>query len=174
MTSPTDSAHARSFSWTALIHYAVIAIFVIGAVAYWMLKSRTLNPMADPMAAEAMALVQTHRSRQAPTIGQAIGDRVRTLQAKGRGVRVDEWTVRREQGDAYLVGVRLREEVTKGWFERDYLWRVDVARRSVVPLTLPAAEVTADDTDAAKVVHSADCYGSGSEMRIVVPSTSTG
>jgi hypothetical protein len=25
------------------------------------------------------------------------------------------------------------------WFERNYLWRVDVAKRSVIPLTIPAS-----------------------------------
>ena len=114
---------------------------MIGGLAYWLLKPPALNPMADAQAAEAMALVQTHQAQRAPTLRQALTDRVQALTARGQGVRLGEWRVEREHGDVYLVKIFLREEGTKQWFEREYIWRVDLSSRSVVALTLPAADL---------------------------------
>jgi hypothetical protein len=100
--------------------------------------------MADPRAAEAMALVQTHRALRAPTLRQAITDRVQVMAARGQGVRVGGWTVEKQPGpneNLYLVKINVREEGTRQWFERDYVWKVDVARRSVVPLSMPAEDL---------------------------------
>ena len=92
-------------------------------------------------AAEAMALVQTHKAQRAPTLRQALTDRVQVLAARGQGVRLGEWRVEREQGDVYLVKIFLREQGTKQWFEREYTWRVDLGTKSVVALTVPAADL---------------------------------
>ncbi len=88
-----------------------------------------------------MALVQTHRAHHAPTLRQAITDRVQALAKRGQGVKLGEWRVEREQGDLYLVKIFLREQETRSWFEREYHWRVDLDKRSVVALTLPASEL---------------------------------
>ncbi|HKW86112.1 MAG TPA: hypothetical protein VJM82_03495 [Nitrospiraceae bacterium] len=124
-----------------LLHYLVVGLLMIGGLAYWLLKPPALNPMADAQAAEAMALVQTHQAQRAPTLRQALTDRVQALTARGQGVRLGEWRVEREHGDVYLVKIFLREEGTKQWFEREYIWRVDLSTRSVVALTLPAADL---------------------------------
>ena len=114
---------------------------------YWILKPPVLNPMSDPMAAEAMALVQTHRAQHAPTLRQAIADRVHVLSARGQGVRLGEWTVERQQDDIYVVKVWIREQVTRGWFEREYVWKVDVGKRMVVPLTVAASDLMPREAD---------------------------
>lgn len=124
-----------------LLHYLVVSLLLFGGLAYWFLTPPTLNPMADPQAAEAMALVQTHRAQQAPTLRQALTDRVRAMAARGQGVRLGEWRVERERGDVYLVRISVREEGTKQWFEREYIWRVDLGTKSVVALTLPATDL---------------------------------
>ena len=124
-----------------IIHYAIYALLAIGAIGYMILKPPFVDPMSDPEAAEAMALVQTHRAQQAPTIRQAITDRVKGLSEKGQGVKLQEWRVEREPPNNYLVRVSIREQVTVEWFERNYLWRVDVAKRTITPLTIPASTV---------------------------------
>jgi hypothetical protein len=132
-----------SSSPVTFIHYLVVVLLVAGGLAYWALKPVRLNPMADPRAAEAMALVQTHRAQQAPTLLQALTDRVQRIADRGQGVKLGEWTVEPEKGreDAYLVKVFVREEGTRQWFEREYVWRVDLAKRSVVPLSMPAEDL---------------------------------
>lgn len=130
-------AETTSFPWIKIIHYVVFGLLVVGAVAYIVL--RPLDPMSNPEAAEAMALVQTHRAQQSPTIRQAISERVKGLSDKGKGVNLREWRVEREPSGTYLVRVSIREQVSVEWFERNYLWRVDVAKRSVIPLTIPAS-----------------------------------
>ncbi len=130
-------AETTSFPWVKIIHYVVFGLLVVGAVAYIVL--RPLDPMSNPEAAEAMALVQTHRAQQSPTIRQAISERVKGLSDKGKGVNLREWRVEREPSGTFLVRVSIREQVSVEWFERNYLWRVDVAKRSVIPLTIPAS-----------------------------------
>jgi hypothetical protein len=132
-------AETTTLPWVKIVHYGVFGLLAIGAIAYVLLRPPFLDPMSDPEAAEAMALVQTHRAQQSPTIRQAISERVKELSDKGRGVNLREWRVEREPSGAYLVRVSIREQVTVEWFERNYLWRVDVARRSVIPLTIPAS-----------------------------------
>jgi len=124
-----------------LLHYLVVGLLLLGGLAYWLLKPPTLNPMADAQAAEAMALVQTHKAQRAPTLRQALTDRVQAIAARGQGVRLGEWRVEQEQGDLYLVKIYLREQGTTQWFEREYTWRVDLGTKSVVALTLPAADL---------------------------------
>ncbi|MGH7230665.1 MAG: hypothetical protein ACREJU_04815 [Nitrospiraceae bacterium] len=141
MSEPLESASSGSPSWSTLIHAVFAGLLVVGGLAYWMLKPPTLNPMSDPLAAEAMALVQTHRAEHAPTIRQAVTDRVKTLADRGQGVRLGEWTVERESEGTYLVRVWIREKITKGWFEREYLWKVNAAKRMIIPLTVAASDL---------------------------------
>lgn len=132
-------AATTAFPWVKIVHYGVFGLLAVGAIAYVLFRPSFLDPMSDPEAAEAMALVQTHRAQQSPTIRQAISERVKGLSDKGRGVNLREWRVEREPSGTYLVRVSIREQVTVEWFERNYLWRVDVAKRSVFPLTIPAS-----------------------------------
>ncbi|MGH7205418.1 MAG: hypothetical protein ACREI2_04335 [Nitrospiraceae bacterium] len=139
---PTTPGQADSSSSVIkLLHYLVVGLLLLGGLAYWLLKPPALNPMADAQAAEAMALVQTHKAQRAPTLRQALTDRVQAMAARGQGVRLGEWRVERERGEVYLVRIVVREEGTKQWFEREYIWRVNPDTRSVVALTLPAADL---------------------------------
>lgn len=138
-------AESQSWSWVKIIHYAIYALLVVGAIGYIAFKPPFVDPMSDPEAAEAMALVQTHRAQQAPTIRQAITERVKSLSDKGQGVKLQEWRVERESPENYLVRVSIREQVTVEWFERNYLWRVDVAKRIITPLTIPASTLMPTD-----------------------------
>jgi len=124
-----------------LIHYALMAIILGGSLIYWMVKPKSLNPMADSRSAEAMALVQTHRALQAPTLRQAIDAHVQRLQAQGKGVRPGEWRVEEESPEIYRVSIIVREEGSRTWFEREYLWRVHLPRRIIDPITIPAADL---------------------------------
>jgi hypothetical protein len=119
----------------------VLGLLIAGGVAYWLWKPASLNPMADARAAEAMALVQTHRAQHAPTLLQAVTNRVRAMAVQGQGVRLGEWRVERQAEDIYLVRVIIREQGTKQWFEREYLWRADLAKRSVQAISLPAMDL---------------------------------
>ena len=140
---PADSTASPSShsSLVKILHYAVIGLLVAGGLAYWMLKPPSLNPMADSRSAEAMALVQTHRAQGAPTLRQAIDERAHALQAQGKGARVGEWRVEQETPETYLVRIIIREEGSRTWFEREYLWRVHLTKRSVEPLTLAATDL---------------------------------
>lgn len=138
-------AQSTSWSWVRIIHYAIYVLLIIGAIGYIALRPPFADPMSDPEATEAMALVQTHRAQQAPTIRQAITDRVKTLSEKGQGVKLREWRVERESPGNYLVRVSIREQVTVEWFERNYVWRVDVGKRTVTPLTIPASTLMPPD-----------------------------
>lgn len=120
------------------IHYLVLALFVAGGIAYWVLRPPTLNPATDLKAAEAMALVQTHRAQRAPTILQAVTDHVQAMKARGQGVWLGTWTVTHERGDLYQITIIVREEGTRQWFEREYIWRVNLAQHKVEPVSLLA------------------------------------
>ena len=134
-----------SLPWVKIVHYVVFGLLAIGAVAYVLLRPSFVDPMSDPEAAEAMALVQTHRAQRAPTIRQAISDRVKEISDNGRGVNLREWRVEREPSGTYLVRVSIREQVSIEWFERNYIWRVDIVKRSVIPLTIPASTLMPSD-----------------------------
>lgn len=131
----------NQLSRSTIIHYAVLAAVVVGGLVYWALRPETLNPMADPQAAKAMALVQTHPAHQAATIRQAISERVRSLKENGRGVYLGEWNVEQVGEQAYLVSILMREEGSRGWIERQYTWRVDVRRKAVQAIGMPAMDV---------------------------------
>jgi hypothetical protein len=132
-------------SFSRILHYVVGAVLAAAALAYWALKPPTLNPMADPRAAEAMALVQTHRAEHAPTLRQALTERVQGMEERGIGVRMGEWQVEHQQGDLYLVKVFVREQGTRQWFEREYIWQVNLAKKAVVGITLPAIDLMPAD-----------------------------
>ena len=132
-------------SLSRALHYLVGGFLVTGGLLFWWLKPSGLNPMADPRAAEAMALVQTHRAEQAPTLWQALTNRAKAMQDRGIGVRVGEWQVEHERGELYLVKVFVREQGTRQWFEREYIWEVNLAKKSIVGVSLPAIDLMPPD-----------------------------
>jgi hypothetical protein len=121
-----------------LIHYAVVLLLVVGGLVYWWVKPPTLNPMTDPQAAQALALVQTHRAIGYPTILQAFNERARIQEARKLGLRLGEWQVLKQEGQRYEVRIYMREQGTTQWFERDFIWHVDLATKRVNAASLPA------------------------------------
>lgn len=131
-----------------IVHYAVVALLVVGVAYYLWTKPLSLNPMADKRGAEALALVQTHRAIGAPTILQAMNDHVRTKKERGEGVRLGEWRVKQVEGDLYEVRVQLRDQgVTGQWFEREFIWHAHLGLKKVNAASLPADGVTPKEPD---------------------------
>ena len=110
-------ARSRVLIWA---EWGAVVLLVGGVAAYLLWKP--LDPMADPRAARALALVQTHPARS-PSIGQ--------------------WTVRPDDRNAYHVRVvvRLPGDQAARWIEWEYLWRVRLSPPTVEPLSRPALEV---------------------------------
>jgi hypothetical protein len=132
-------------SLSKVLHYAVVVVLAIGGLAYWLLKPPSLNPLTDPQAAQALALVQTHRAAGYPTILQAFNERVRLQKERNLGVRLGEWRVQKldsdrqnPNGERYEVRMNLREQGTNQWFEREFIWHVDLATKRVNAASLPA------------------------------------
>jgi hypothetical protein len=124
-----------------LIHYAVVGVLVLGGLFYLWTQPPSLNPMADKRAAEALALVQTHRALGAPTILQAMNEHVRSMKERGQGVRLGEWRVNQVEG---------RDQSVSGqWFEREFIWHAHLNLKKVNAASLPADGVTpkAPDSD---------------------------
>ncbi len=133
-----------------IIHYAVIAVLVLGAFYYLWITPPSLNPIADSRAAEALTLVQSHRAQGYPTILQAMTEHVRSMNERNRGARLGEWRVKQLEGDQYEIRVWMRDQGTTGqWFEREFIWHADLASKKVNAASLPADGVTPKAPDAA-------------------------
>jgi hypothetical protein len=133
-----------------VIHYAVVAVLLLGVLYYLWLRPPPLNPVADHRAAEALAMVQTHRAIDFPTILQAMTEHVRSMSERNRGARLGEWRVKQVEGDLYEIRVLLRDQgVTGQWFEREFIWHADLATKKVNAASLPADGVTPKAPDAA-------------------------
>ncbi len=141
MTDLTTSETDAASSVTKILHWVVGLLLIAGGLGYWYLKPAGLNPMADPRAAEAMALVQTHRAKKATTVLQALNKRVQAMEARGQGVRLGEWTVQQAGTDRYVVRVWVREKGSRQWFEREYQWQVNLGTRTVVAITTAAEDL---------------------------------
>jgi hypothetical protein len=116
---------------------------VLGGLYYVYTKPPTLDPVIDKQAAEALALVQTHRAIGHPTILQAMNEHVRSMKERGQGVRLGEWRVRQVEGDLYEVRVQLRDQSVSGqWFEREFIWHAHLGLKKVNAASLPADGVT--------------------------------
>jgi hypothetical protein len=129
---------ARVIVW---LEWGAVVLLLGGVAAYLIWKP--LDPMADPRAAQALALVQTHPAREAPTIRQAIDAIVKASRKGDRTPLVGDWTVRTDERNGYLVRVvvRLPGDEQPRWVEWDYLWRVGLSPQTVVPLSRPAVDV---------------------------------
>jgi hypothetical protein len=132
-----------------IIQYVAVAVLVLGALYYLWLKPPSLNPITDRRAAEALALVQTHRAQGYPTILQAMTEHVRSMSERNRVARLGEWRVKQVEGDLYEIRVQLRDQgVTGQWFEREFIWHADLSLKKVNAASLPADGVTPKEPDA--------------------------
>jgi hypothetical protein len=134
-----------------IIHYVVVAVLVVLGVLYYLwMKPPSLNPIDDRRAAEALALVQSHRALGYPTILQAMTEHVRSMSERNRVARLGEWRVKQLEGDLYEIRIQLRDQgVTGQWFEREFIWHADLLLKKVNAASLPADGVTPKEPDAA-------------------------
>jgi hypothetical protein len=123
-----------------------VVVLLIGGVAGYILW-KPLDPMSDPRAAQALALVQAHSARSAPSIRQAIDEIVKANRTAERSPSIGEWSVRPDDQaggrDSYRVRVvvRLPGEQKHRWVEWEYRWLVRLSPPTVIPLSRPAVEV---------------------------------
>ena len=133
-----------------IIHYAVVAVLLVGVLYYLWMKPPTVSPVLDSRAAEALAMVQTHRALGYPTILQAMTEHVRSMSDRNRVARLGEWRVKQVEGDQYEIRVWLRDQGATGqWFEREFIWHADLSSKRVNAASLPADGVTPKEPDVA-------------------------
>jgi hypothetical protein len=126
-----------------IIHYAVVAVLLLGVLYYLWLKPPSVSPILDSRAAEALAMVQTHRALGYPTILQAMTEHVRSMSDRNRVARLGEWRVKQVEGDQYEIRVWLRDQGATGqWFEREFIWHADLSSKRVNAASLPADGIT--------------------------------
>lgn len=128
-------------SRSALWHGVALAVLLFGGAIYWFVKPPNLNLLADPTFAEALALVQTHRAKQAPTILQGVNELARLREERGVKTRLGQWMVEKEGENLYIVKVMFREQGSRNWVEREYTWHVDLKGRKVNALSMPAIDL---------------------------------
>jgi hypothetical protein len=125
------------------LHYAVLAVILLGAIYYVWTKPPTINPMIDRRGADALAMVQTHRALGYPTILQAMTEHVRSMKDRGLNARLGEWRVKQVDGDIYEVRIQLRDKSVNGqWFEREFIWHANLSLKRVNAASLPADGIT--------------------------------
>src|SRR2546428_11251337 len=131
MDERSPSPRARTMVW---LEWGAVVLLLVGVAIYLVWKP--LDPMADPRAAQALALVQTHPARTAPSGRQAI-DAIVKANRKGDRTSVDgDWTVRNDERNGYLVRgvVRLPGDDMRRWVEWVYLRRERRWPPSCIPL----------------------------------------
>jgi hypothetical protein len=127
------------------IEWGAVVLLVGGVAGYLLWKP--LDPMGDQQAAQALALVQTHPARSAPSIRQAVDIVMKTNHTSDRSPSIGDWTVRRggqaNERDSYRVRVvvRLPGDQKNRWIEWEYLWLVRLSPPTVIPMSRPAVEI---------------------------------
>lgn len=126
-----------------IIHYAAMAVLLLGVVYYLWMRPPVVSPVLDGRAAEALALVQHHPALGYPTILQAMTEHVRSMSERNLVSRLGEWRVKQVEGDLYEIRLQVRDQGATGqWFEREYIWHADLASKKVNAASLPADGVT--------------------------------
>jgi hypothetical protein len=120
-----------------------VFVLLLG-VGVWMLYSSIQPTVArlqdtDPLAREALELVQQHLSREGYTLEEALQLFVDQLEAKGVPHREEAWQVA-AQKDKYVVRKIVREKGATGWIEREFAWRVNVKEKSIRVISLAAQQ----------------------------------
>jgi len=126
-----------------IVHYAVVAVLVFGGLYYVWTELPAVHQPADQRTAEALALVQSQRALGFPTILEAMNDHVRSMKARGQGVRLGDWRVKHIEDDIYEVRVQLRDQGVRGqWFEREFIWHAHLNLKRVNAASLAADGLT--------------------------------
>lgn len=126
-----------------IIQYAIVGVLLLGVLYYLWMRPPSLSPILDSRAAEALALVQTHRAQGYPTILQAMTEHVRSMSDRNQVARLGEWRVKQVEGDQYEIRVWLRDQGATGqWFEREFIWHADLSSKRVNAASLPADGIT--------------------------------
>jgi len=126
---------------TRIVAY-FLGVLVLGMLLfYFNMKPREPKLPDDPQALEALNLVKAHPSRQAPNIEQAIDQLVIEMEKKGQLYRKGEWRVALSDPHVFVVSLLIREKGETGWIERDYAWRVNVKKKWIQVITLPATHL---------------------------------
>lgn len=142
-----SSTFSRSLG-THLIHYAAVAVLLLGGLYYAWTTLPSTPSSKDAREAEALALVQGHPAIGHPTILQAMNEHVRAMKDRGQGVRLGEWRVKHVEGDIYEIRVQLRDQGMRGhWFEREFIWHAHLELKKVNAASLPADGVTPKPSD---------------------------
>ena len=123
------------------LEWGAVALLVGGVAGYLLWKP--LDPMGNQQAAQALALVQTHPARSAPSIRQAIDAVMKANRTADRSPFIGDWTVRSDGRDGYRVrvSVRLPGDQKDRWIEWEYLWLVRLSPPTVIPMSRPAVEI---------------------------------
>ncbi len=141
LVKPPQS-RSRLLVW---IEWGAVVLLVGGVAGYLLWKP--LDPMGDQQAAQALALVQTHPARSAPSVRQAIDLIMKANHTADRSPSIGDWTVRRDERanerNNYRVGVvvRLPGNQKNRWIEWEYLWLVRLSPPTVIPMSRPAVEI---------------------------------
>lgn len=120
----------------------LLGILILGSLMmYFSMRAGEPELPDDPRAIEALNLVKTHPARQAATIEQAIGYLTKDMEEKGQPFHKGAWRVANSGPDVFVVSLLIREKGATGWIERDYAWRVNVNKKWIRVITLPATHL---------------------------------
>ncbi len=126
-----------------LVGLFLILLFVVGL---WVVND-VLQPTAarlqdtDPVAKEALELVQQHLSREGYTLEESLQLFVDGLQKKGVPYREEDWQVAPQKDQKFMVRKIVREKGETGWIEREFAWRVDMKEKSIRVVSLAAQQL---------------------------------
>ena len=127
-----------------------VAVVVLLGVGVWVLYS-SMQPTVsrlqdtDPLAREALMLVQKHLSREGYTLEESLQLFVDQMQERGVTFNELKWQVASQGADKYVVRKVIREKGSVEWIEREFAWRVNVKEKSIRVISLAAQRVEARD-----------------------------
>ena len=144
----TDSESSLGSFGTHATRYAAVAVLLLGGLYYAWTTLPSTAPSRDARSAEALALVQNHPAIGFPSVLSAMNEHVRTMKARGQGVRLGEWRVKQVEGHIYEIRIQLRDQSVRGqWFEREFIWHAHLDLKKVNAASLPADGVTPKSPD---------------------------
>ena len=123
-----------------------IVLVVVLGVGLWILYS-SMQPTVsrlqdtDPLAGEALELVQKHLSREGYTLEESLQLFVDHMKERDVTFNELEWQVASQGEDKYVVRKIIREKGSVEWIEREFAWRVNVKEKSIRVISLAAQQL---------------------------------